>query len=300
MPSWRLHWLVADLLSYGRDELVERLIDAGPLHDIGVSVVKEPTAPYTTEGGARRHRLAREAKNVLRRLASRPHLFYLHHALDDLFERVKSSKLLGVKLDPDSVLRGIRIDLYDIHLRIVDVVRIDFPSPPESLFKNLHERFDEVINILSSEAVEKLGKRLEWESRTEWSEFVHRVIERVAPRARRYFKRMSRIYHVEKAIDAAKDYLLGMTFFHMAVEASKRSRFYDYVAVYGGSLRKFYTNIHMLVTEPLAQVVIELGLQQKRKLMERLGESWAQMGELIEEAEKLIESTAKIIPINNA
>ena len=213
MPSWRLHWLVADLLSYGRDELVERLIDAGPLHDIGVSVVKEPTAPYTTEGGARRHRLAREAKNVLRRLASRPHLFYLHHALDDLFERVKSSKLLGVKLDPDSVLRGIRIDLYDIHLRIVDVVRIDFPSPPESLFKNLHERFDEVINILSSEAVEKLEKRLEWESRTKWSEFVHRVIERVAPRARRYFKRMSRIYHVEKAIDAAKDYLLGMTFF---------------------------------------------------------------------------------------
>ncbi len=300
MPSWRLHWLIADILGYGRDELVERLIDAGPLHDIGISVVKEPYPPYMTEGGARRHKLARNAKQVLQKLASKPHLFYLHHALDDLFERVKSSRLLGIELDPDTVLRGIRIDLHDIRLRILGSMRISFPLPPSNLFENLHKHFKEITNVLSDEAMEKLNKRLEFERRINWSEFVHQVIERMTPRAKKYFNGVSRIYHVEKAISMTETYLLNTTRFYVAVEASKRSRFYDYVAVYGGSLRKFYTNISTLVTEALAQVIMELGLQQEQELMKSLENSWRRMEELIEEAEKLINNAIKNIIINNA
>ena len=237
MPSWKTHWAVAKLLGYEPCEEVERLVDGKPLHDLGITVVREPLEPLETSGAVKRKRMFDEALRALNSLRSRHRLFYLHHAIDDLFERTKSSIIVGRELQRNAVIHGIRIDLEDIHSRIEKELRIDFPSPPDELFERLYQKFDDVVKLLIDEAKEKVRVRLRYENCIPWVKAVRNCVTKHIKSVENHIKGCSRYWRPEKVFSMAKEYLLGRACFCIAIEAAKRSRFYDYALVYGAPLR---------------------------------------------------------------
>jgi hypothetical protein len=147
---------------------------------------------------------------------------------------------------------------------------------------------------LTMRHAKKARKRLDTETSTSWDSVVRDYCYIKHVRAtRNYIKNLMHLWSPEALLYHAEDYLYGRALFCVSVEATKRGRFYDYVAVRGGSLRAFYENAKKL--PHLARFEVIGVLRVPREAVDRA------MLSALEETRKLIREAEAIVrePVND-